>query len=145
MLTKRSDLCRASFWNGRQAEGLRIRSRVCTREVHAILNIHLIVSARRYGQRLRPCRLARQPAPDDECFGIDGHVRGRDRLGEDLPVLDREIAETTMDDPVIRRLLTFTGVNLAVAAGLMAAIGISNSQLDFLRTALTWLKILGEN
>jgi transposase len=28
-----------------------------------------------------------------------------------------------LDDPAIRRLLTITGVNLAVAAGLMAAIG----------------------
>jgi hypothetical protein len=72
-------------------------------------------------------------------------VRGRDRLGEDLPVLDREIVEITMDDQVIPRLLTFTGVNLAAAAGLMAAIGISNSQLDFPRTAITWLKILRGN
>jgi hypothetical protein len=38
-------------------------------------------------------------------------------------VLDREIAESALDDAAIKRLLTITGVNLAVAAGLMAAIG----------------------
>ena len=37
--------------------------------------------------------------------------------------LDREIAESALDDAAIKRLLTITGVNLTVAAGLMAAIG----------------------
>ncbi|APG86890.1 transposase (plasmid) [Sinorhizobium americanum CCGM7] len=61
--------------------------------------------------------------PDDEQIAIERHVRERDRLGEDLAVLDRQIAESTMDDPAVRRLLTITGVNLTVATGLMAAIG----------------------
>ena len=56
-------------------------------------------------------------------LAIERHVRELDRLAEDLAILDREIAESTMDDPAIRRLLTITGVNLTVAAGLMAAIG----------------------
>src|SRR5512132_1890621 len=38
-------------------------------------------------------------------------------------VLDREIARSAIDDPAIRRLMTITGINLTVAAGLMAAIG----------------------
>jgi Transposase IS116/IS110/IS902 family len=38
-------------------------------------------------------------------------------------VLDRDIAEATVDDPAVRRLLTIAGVNLTVAAGLVAAIG----------------------
>jgi transposase len=38
-------------------------------------------------------------------------------------VLDRAIAEATVDDPAVRRLLTIAGVNLTVAAGLVAAIG----------------------
>lgn len=50
-------------------------------------------------------------------------LRELDRLAEDLAILDREIAEATLDDPAIRRLLTITGVDLTVAAGLMAAIG----------------------
>jgi transposase len=50
-------------------------------------------------------------------------VRELDRLGEDLAVLDREIAEATVDDPAVRRLLTIAWVNVTVAAGLVAAIG----------------------
>jgi hypothetical protein len=61
--------------------------------------------------------------PDDERAAIQRHIRELDRLGDDLHVLDREIAESALDDAAIKRLLTITGVNLAVAAGLMAAIG----------------------
>lgn len=50
-------------------------------------------------------------------------MRELDRLAEDLAILDQEIAQSTLDDPAIKRLLTITGVNLTVAAGLMAAIG----------------------
>ncbi|TWB08798.1 transposase IS116/IS110/IS902 family protein [Nitrospirillum amazonense] len=67
--------------------------------------------------------LARQPLPDDERAAIDRHVRELDRLDEDLEALDREIAQGALDDPAIRRLITITGVNLAVASGLAAAIG----------------------
>ena len=41
----------------------------------------------------------------------------------DLTVLDKAIGEATVDDPVVRRLLTVTGIDLTVAAGLAAAIG----------------------
>ena len=37
--------------------------------------------------------------------------------------LDREIAQVAIDDPAVRRLITITGVNLTVAAGIVAAIG----------------------
>jgi hypothetical protein len=65
----------------------------------------------------------RQPVPEDERLAIERHVRELDRLGEDLEILDREIAESALEDGAIKRLLTITGVNLAVAAGVMAAIG----------------------
>lgn len=65
----------------------------------------------------------RQPVPDDERLAIERRVRELGRLAEDLTILDRKIAEATLDDPAIRRLLTITGVNLTVAAGLTAAIG----------------------
>ena len=61
--------------------------------------------------------------PDDERAAIERHIRELDRLGEDLDLLDREIAESVLDDPAIKRLMTITGVNLTVAVGLMAAIG----------------------
>ena len=38
-------------------------------------------------------------------------------------MLDRDIAQGALEDEPIRRLRTITGVNLTVAAGLMAAIG----------------------
>ena len=61
--------------------------------------------------------------PDDEGAAIERHLRELDRLSEDLGVLDTQIAQTGSDDPAVKRLLTITGVNLIVAAGLVAAIG----------------------
>jgi transposase len=108
----------------RRYQVVRHRTRI-KNEVHAILHAHLIPKcphADLFGGRGRNW-LARQPLPDDEQEAIERHVRELDRLGEDLSVLDRKIAESTLDDPAIRRLLTITGVNVTVAAGLMAAIG----------------------
>lgn len=42
---------------------------------------------------------------------------------EDLKALDREIAASSLDDPSIARLITITGVNQTVAAGIIAAVG----------------------
>nr|WP_244491224.1 hypothetical protein [Paramesorhizobium deserti] len=67
--------------------------------------------------------LKRQPLHADEQIAIERHIRELDRLGEDLAILDRQIAEGTTDDPAVRRLLTIPGINLTVATGLMAAIG----------------------
>ena len=108
----------------RRYQVVRHRTRI-KNEVHAVLHAHLIPRcphADLFNRRGRDW-LARQPLPDDEHAAIERHVRELDRLGEDLAVLDREIAESALDDPAIRRLLTITGVNLTVAAGLMAAIG----------------------
>ncbi|MFK4654156.1 transposase [Bradyrhizobium japonicum] len=40
-----------------------------------------------------------------------------------MALLDREIAQDAIDDLAVNRLMTITGVNLAVAAGIVAAIG----------------------
>ena len=61
--------------------------------------------------------------PGDEHAAIERHIRELDRLAENIDLLDREIAESVPDDAAIKRLMTITGVNLTVAAGLMAAIG----------------------
>ncbi|MET4278897.1 transposase [Bradyrhizobium sp. F1.2.2] len=92
---------------------------------NAILHAHLIPKcphADSFNGRGRDW-LAHQPVPDDERDAIERHVRELDRLAEDLTILHREIATNSLDDGSVRRLLTITGVNLAVAAGLMAAIG----------------------
>ena len=103
-----------------------VRHRTRTKnEVHAILHAHLVPPcphAELFG-RLGRIWLSRQLIPDDEAAAIDRHLRELDRLGEDLAGLDREIARAAVDDAAIKRLLTITGVNLIVAAGLVAAIG----------------------
>lgn len=108
----------------RRNQVVRHRTRI-KNEVHAILHAHLIPPcphADLFG-RLGRTWLGTQPLPEDEVAAIARHLRELDRLGEDLAVLDREIALATADNPSVRRLLTITGVNLTVAAGLVAAIG----------------------
>ena len=108
----------------RRSQVVRHRTQI-KNEVHAILHAHLIPPcphADLFG-RLGRTWLARQVVPDDERSAIDRHLRELDRLSEDLRILDREIAQTVINDPAVKRLLTITGVNLIVAAGLAAAIG----------------------
>lgn len=103
-----------------------VRHRTRTKnEAHAILHAHLLPRcphADLFGGRGRTW-LERQPLPDDERAAIGRHLRELDRLGEDLVVLDGEIAQAGIDNPAVKRLLTIAGVNLTVAAGLVAAIG----------------------
>jgi len=94
-------------------------------EVHAILHAHLIPRcphADLFNRRGREW-LARQPLPSDETAAIERHVRELDRLGDDLVLLDREVAQAILGNPAVERLITITGVNVTVAAGLVAAIG----------------------
>ncbi len=87
----------------RRYQVVRHRTRI-KNEVHSILHAHLIPKcphADLFNGRGRAW-LARQPLPDDERVAIERHVRELDRLGEDLAVLDREIAESALDDPAIR-------------------------------------------
>lgn len=108
----------------RRYQVVRHRTRL-KNEVHSILHAHLIPkcpNADLFNGRGRTW-LAAQPLPDDERAAIDRHVRELDRLAEDLALLDREIAQDAIDDSAVNRLMTITGVNLAVAAGIMAAIG----------------------
>jgi transposase len=108
----------------RRYQVVRHRTRI-KNEVHAILHAHLIPKcphADLFNNRGRDW-LARQPVPEDERAAIARHVRELDRLGEDLAQLDRGIAHDALEDEETQRLLTITGVNLAVAVRLMAAIG----------------------
>ena len=108
----------------RRYQVVRHRTRL-KNEVHSILHTHLIPKcphADLFNVRGRAW-LAAQSLLDDERAAIDRHVRELDRLAEDLALLDREIAQDAIDDPAVNRLMTITGVNLAVAAGIVAAIG----------------------
>jgi transposase len=108
----------------RRNQVVRHRTRV-KNETHGILAAHLVPPCPHAELFNGPGRawLARQVLPDDERAAIERHLRELDRLGEDLAVLDHEIAEATVDDPTVRRLLTVAGINVTVAAGLVAAIG----------------------
>jgi transposase len=108
----------------RRTQIVRHRTRI-KNEVHAILHAHLIPPcphADLFG-RLGRIWLERQVVPDDERAAIERHLRELDWLGEDLGTLDREIAQSAIEEPAVKRLLTITGVNVIVAAGLVAAIG----------------------
>jgi transposase len=108
----------------RRNQVVRHRTRV-KNATHAILAAHLVPPCPHAELFNGPGRawLAHQALPDDERAAITRHLRELDRRGEDLAVLDREIAEATVDDPAVRHLLTIAGVNITVAAGLVAAIG----------------------
>src|SRR5215208_162937 len=91
-------------------------------EVHGILAAHLVPPCPHTDPFNGPVRvwLDRQALPDDERAAIARHLRELDRLAEDLAVLDREIGEAVVDQPDVKRLLTIAGVNVIVAAGLVA-------------------------
>ena len=108
----------------RRNQVVRHRTRV-KNEIHAILAAHLVPPCPHAELFNGPGRawLARQEMPEDERAAIERHLRELDRLGEDLAVLDRDIGVAVVDDPEVRRLLTIAGMNVTVAAGLVAAIG----------------------
>lgn len=108
----------------RRYQLVRHRTRI-KNEVHAILHAHLIPPCPHADLFSKVGRswLERQPVPDDERVAISRHARELDRMGEDLAAIDKEIAGEALDDPAVARLITITGVNLAVATGLVAAIG----------------------
>ena len=110
--------------DGTGGDRLRHRMRL-KNKAHSIRRAHPIpkyLRTERFNRRGRAWP-SRQPLPDDERAAIERYIRELDRLGEDLDLLDREIAESVLDDPAIKRLMTITGVNLTVAVGLMAVIG----------------------
>ena len=108
----------------RRYQVVRHRTRI-KNEVHAILHAHLVPRCPHADlfSGVGRAWLARQPVPDDERAAIERHVRELDRLAEDLAALDKEIAIVALEDEAVARLITITGVNLTVAAGLVAAIG----------------------
>lgn len=108
----------------RRFQVVRHRTRI-KNEVHAILHAHLIPRCPHadlfsgFGRAW----LLRQAVPEDERGAIERHIRELDRLTEDLAIIDREIATDALGDAAVARLLTITGINLTVAAGIVAAIG----------------------
>nr|WP_156653398.1 IS110 family transposase [Methylobacterium sp. Leaf111] len=64
-----------------------------------------------------------QRLPNDERAAIDRHLAQIALIEGSLRDVEADIARATMSDPVIRRLMTLPGVDMAVASGVAAAIG----------------------
>ena len=91
----------------------------------SILHTHLVPPcphADLFGARGRAWLLA-QALPADECDAVARHLREYDRLGEDLKVVERELARDARTNPNVTRLMTIPGIDMVVAVGLVAAIG----------------------
>jgi transposase len=67
--------------------------------------------------------LAAQPLPVDEQCTVDALLRQLDFAGEELRLLDGELARVALERPDVRRLMTIPGVDIAVAVSLAATVG----------------------
>jgi transposase len=93
--------------------------------VQSILHAHLIPSgpaADLFGRTGRAW-LAAQVLPDDERLAIERHAREIDRLGEDLKIIERDLARSALADDRVKRLMTVPGIDMVVALAIMSAIG----------------------
>ena len=93
--------------------------------IQSILHGHLIPScphADLCGPKGRAW-LVEQVVPEDERLAIERHLREFDRLGEDLKVIERDLARSALADEGVKRLMTIPGVDMVVALAMAAAIG----------------------
>jgi transposase len=93
--------------------------------IQSILHTHLIPScphADLCGATGRAW-LDEQVVPEDERLAIERHLREFDRLGDDLQVLERDLARSALADDGVKRLMTIPGVDMTVALAMKAAIG----------------------
>jgi transposase len=93
--------------------------------IQSILHAHLIPSCPHQdlcGPKGRAW-LGEQVLPEDERVAVTRHLREFDRLGEDLKVVERDLARSALADESVTRLMTIPGVDMVVALALKAAIG----------------------
>ena len=94
-------------------------------QVHAILTRNLVptcphadlfsgVGRRWLAERVLPC---------DEQRSVDALIRQLDFHGDELREVERDIAIEAIDDPVVARLMTVPGIDVAVAVAVVAAVG----------------------
>jgi transposase len=96
--------------------------------IQSILHAHLIPScpaADLCGAKGRAW-LTKQVLPEDERLAVERHLREFDRLGEDLTVIERDLARSALADDTIARLMTIPGIDMIVALAVRAAIGDIN-------------------
>lgn len=108
----------------RRAHLVRQRTRL-KNQVHAILARNLAPSCPHrdlFGKSGRRW-LSQQDLPADEQRTVDALIRQLDFHGEELDVVDRELAVEAIDDPMVARLMTIPGVDVIVALSVVAAVG----------------------
>jgi transposase len=67
--------------------------------------------------------LAAQPLPVDEASTVAALLRQLDFAGEELGLLDGDLARVALERADVRRLMTIPGVDMAVAVSLVATVG----------------------
>jgi transposase len=93
--------------------------------IQSILHSHLIPSCPRadlWGASGRAW-LFHQVLPEDERLAIERHLREFHRLGDDLKVIERDLARSALGDEGVKRLMTIPGVDMVVALAIVNAIG----------------------
>jgi transposase len=108
----------------RRAHLVRQRTRL-KNQVHGILNRNLVPTppmSDLFGGTGRHW-LSRQVLPADERSCVEALVRQLDFHGEELKLVERELAIEALPDPVVRRLMTIPGVDAITAISVVAAVG----------------------
>jgi transposase len=93
--------------------------------IQSILHAHLIPpcpAADLCGAKGRTW-LSGQRLPEDERLAINRHLREFDRLGDDLKVIERDLAQSALEDGRAKRIMTIPGIDMIVALAIVAAIG----------------------
>jgi transposase len=96
--------------------------------IQSILHAHLIPScpaADLCGPKGRAW-LRKQVLPEDERLAVERHLREFDRLGEDLAIIESDLARSALADENVARLMAIPGVDMVVALAIIAAIGDIN-------------------
>src|ERR1700719_3690346 len=93
--------------------------------IQSILHSHLIPScphADLCGASGRAW-LFHQVLPEDERLAVERHLREFDRLGDDLKVIERDLARSALADESIKQPMTIPGIHMIVALAIKAAVG----------------------
>ena len=103
-----------------------VRQRVRLKTItQSIIHAHLVPQcppADLFGKRGRTWLLAQQLPPDEQ-DAVARHLREHDRLGDELRVVERDLARDALADADVKRLMTVPGIDMVVALGLAAAGG----------------------
>jgi hypothetical protein len=94
-------------------------------QVQAILHRNLIPrcpAADMFGLKGRAW-LANQPLPGDEKLAVGALLRQLDFHGQELRIIDAELARVALERADVRRLMTIPGVDATIALSIIAAVG----------------------